>query len=170
MLLVQGLAYRAQYQFNSIHVIPVNLYGPGDNFDLAASHVIPALIRKCLEAVASNQPEIEVWGSGTASREFLYVDDCAEGLLLATEHYEGAEPVNLGSCSEVAIKDLVQLIARLTGFTGTVKWDHSKPDGQPRRCVDTSRAAAFGFRPTTSLEDGLARTIEWYRRALVAQG
>jgi GDP-L-fucose synthase len=170
MLLVQGLAYRTQYAFNSIHLLPVNLYGPGDNFDLAASHVIPALIRKCLEAVAANRPEIEVWGSGKASREFLYVDDCAEGLLLAAETYDGAEPVNLGSCSEVAIKDLVHLIARLTGFAGTVKWDHSKPDGQPRRCVDTSRATAFGFRPTTSLEDGLARTIAWYRRALLAQG
>ena len=164
MLLVQSQAYRQQYGFDSIFLLPVNLYGPGDNFDPRSSHVIPALIKKCVDAVASRSPEIVVWGTGTATREFLYVEDCAEAIVLAAERYEGAEPVNVGAGQEISIKDLVGLIAGLTGFTGRIVWDASKPDGQPRRMLDTSRAAtSFGFVAKTSFEEGLRRTIEWYR-------
>jgi GDP-L-fucose synthase len=164
MLLVQSQAYREQYGFNSIFLLPVNLYGPGDNFDPRTSHVIPALIKKCVDAVESGAPEVVVWGSGSATREFLYAEDAAEGILLAAERYDGAEPVNLGAGQEIAIRDLVGLIARLTGFTGRIVWDASKPDGQPRRMLDTSRAATlFGFVAKTSFEEGLRRTIAWYR-------
>jgi GDP-L-fucose synthase len=165
MLLVQAQAYRQQYGFNAIYLLPVNLYGPHDNFDPLSSHVIPALIRKCHEAVERGDPTIEVWGTGSASREFLYVDDCAEAIVLATEHYNGSEPVNLGTGKEITIKRLTELIAEMTGFKGRLAWDASKPDGQPRRCLDTSRAEAFfGFRAKTSFEDGLRSTVEWYRR------
>jgi GDP-L-fucose synthase len=164
MLLVQSQAYRQQYGFNSIFLLPVNLYGPGDNFDPRTSHVIPALIKKCVDAVESGAPEIPVWGTGSATREFLYVEDAAEGIVLAAEHYDGAEPVNLGAGREIAIRDLVDLIARLTGFTGRIVWDATKPDGQPRRMLETSRAATlFGFVAKTSFEEGLRRTIAWYR-------
>ena len=164
MLLVQGQAYRQQYGFNAIHLLPVNLYGPGDNFDPASSHVIPALVRKCLEARESSAPGILCWGDGTATREFLYVEDCAEAILLATECYDEAEPVNIGAGFEISIRDLTTLVAELCEFKGRIAWDRSKPNGQPRRCLDTSRAAAlFGFRATTKLRDGLARTIEWYQ-------
>jgi GDP-L-fucose synthase len=163
MLLVQGQAYRQQYGFNSIFLLPVNLYGPHDNFDPGTSHVIPALIKKCVEARAAGAGELEVWGTGQASREFLYVEDAAEGVVLATERYDGADPVNLGIGREILIKDLVTLLARHTGFAGTVRWDASKPDGQPRRCLDVSRARElFGFEARTSLEDGLRRTVDWY--------
>jgi GDP-L-fucose synthase len=163
MLLAQGQAYRAQYGFDVIHLIPVNLYGPGDNFDPASSHVIPALIRKCVEAKASGADHIEVWGTGSASREFLYVDDAAEGIVLATERYDDADPVNLGTGREVTIRELVELIVRLAGFEGEVRWDASKPDGQPRRALDTSRARErFGFVARTPFEEGLQRTIDWY--------
>ena len=162
-LLVQGQAYRQQYGFNAIFLIPVNLYGPWDNFDPASSHVIPALIRKCVEAREANAPSIEVWGTGAASREFIYVDDAAEGIVLAVARYDGAEPVNLGTGGEITIRDLVTLIARLTGYRGEIAWDHSKPDGQPRRGLDTSRAEqAFGFRARTGFEAGLQETIRWY--------
>ena len=164
MLLVQGQAYREQYGFNVIHLIPVNLYGPGDNFDPASSHVIPALIKKCVDAREAGSPVIEVWGSGSASREFLYVDDAARGIVLAAEGYDGAEPVNLGTGREITIRELVDLIVGLTHFSGDVRWDASKPDGQPRRALDTTRARErFGFAATTRLEDGLQRTIEWYQ-------
>ncbi len=165
MLLVQGQAYRDQYGFNSIYLLPVNLYGPGDNFDPASSHVIPALIKKCCDAITAGQREIVVWGTGKATREFLYVEDAAEGIVLATERYEKPDPVNLGAGFEITISDLVHLIATLTGFTGTITWDTTKPDGQPRRSLDTSRAEQeFGFRATTPLEIGLRTTIEWYKR------
>jgi len=165
MLLVQAQAYRQQYGFNAIYLLPVNLYGPCDSFDPAKSHVIPALIKKCFEAIASGAPRVEVWGTGAASREFLYVEDCARALVLATERYDKPDPVNLGAGAEITIRDLVALIARLTGFKGEVVWDASKPDGQPRRCLDVSRAEReFGFRATTEFETGLRRTIEWYRR------
>ena len=164
MLLVQGQAYRAQYGFDVIHLIPVNLYGPGDNFDPTSSHVIPALIRKCVEAIAAGADHIEVWGTGSASREFLYVDDAAEGIVLGAERYDGADPVNLGVGREITIRELVTLIARLTGFEGEIRWDPGKPDGQPRRALDTSRARErFGFTAATGFEDGLRATIEWYR-------
>jgi GDP-L-fucose synthase len=164
MLLVQGQAYRQQYGFNAIHLLPVNLYGPGDNFDPATSHVIPALIKKCLDALDQGAPAITVWGSGRATREFLYADDAAEGLLLAGERYDGVEPVNLGAGFEISIKDLVELIARVAGFSGEIVWDASKPDGQPRRSLDTSRASRlFGFKAQTSFEEGLRRTTDWYR-------
>jgi GDP-L-fucose synthase len=163
MLLVQGQAYREQYGFNVIHLIPVNLYGPGDNFDPASSHVIPALIKKCVDAREEGAPFIEVWGSGSASREFLYVDDAAEGIVLAAERYDGAEPVNLGTGREITIRELVGLIVGLTQFTGEVRWDASKPDGQPRRVLDTSRAKErFGFVAHTEFMDGLRETIHWY--------
>ena len=163
MLLVQGQAYRDQYDFDVIHLIPVNLYGPGDNFDPASSHVIPALIKKAVDAREAGADHIEVWGTGSASREFLYVDDAAEAIVLAAERYDGAEPVNLGVGQEITIRDLVGLIVRLTGFEGEIRWDATKPDGQPRRALDTSRARErFGFVATTSFEDGLRRTIEWY--------
>jgi GDP-L-fucose synthase len=164
MLLVQSQAYRAQYGFNAIYLLPVNLYGPRDSFDPQSSHVIPALIRKFLEAVERGEPVVEVWGTGRATREFLYVDDAAEGIVSAAERYDGAEPVNLGAGFEISIKDLAELIARLTGFTGRLIWNANQPDGQPRRCLDTGRAAAFfGFRATTPFEEGLRSTIDWYR-------
>jgi GDP-L-fucose synthase len=163
MLLVQSQAYRQQYGFNSVFLMPVNLYGPRDNFDPSSSHVIPALIRKCLEAQEQGSDEIVVWGDGTPTREFLYVEDAAEGIILAAERYNESEPVNLGSSSEISIRDLVELIASLTGFDGRVTWDESKPNGQPRRCLDTSRArTAFGFHAQTSFAVGLDRTIQWY--------
>ncbi len=166
MLLVQGQAYRQQYDFNVIHLIPVNLYGPGDNFDPASSHVIPALIKKCADARAANADHIDVWGTGSASREFLYVDDAAEGIVLAAERYDGGDPVNLGVGREITIRDLVELIARLTGFEGEICWDASKPDGQPRRALDISRARQeFGFEASTSFDDGLRQTIDWYLSA-----
>jgi GDP-L-fucose synthase len=165
MLLVQGQAYRQQYGLDVIHLLPVNLYGPHDNFDPASSHVIPALIKKCEEALAQGAGAIEVWGTGKASREFLYVEDAARGICMAAADYSGPEPVNLGAGFEITIKDLVELIARLVGFKGQIRWDPNKPDGQPRRCLDISRAERhFGFRATTSFEEGLRRTIEWYRR------
>jgi GDP-L-fucose synthase len=163
MLLVQGQAYREQYAFNVIHLIPVNLYGPGDNFDPRSSHVIPALIKKCLDARDRGDPFVEVWGTGSATREFLYVDDAAEGIALAAERYDGAEPVNLGTGTEISIRDLVELIMEISGYDGEVRWDSSKPDGQPRRALDTSRAHdLFGFEARTEFRDGLQRTIEWY--------
>lgn len=163
MLLVQGQAYRQQYGFNVIHLIPVNLYGPGDNFNPASSHVIPALIKKCVDARKAGERRIDVWGTGSASREFLYVDDAADGIVLGAERYDDADPVNLGVGREITIRDLAQLIAHLTRFEGEFRWDTSKPDGQPRRALDTSRARErFGFVATTGFEDGLRRTIEWY--------
>lgn len=165
MLLVQGQAYRAQYGFNVIHVLPANLYGPGDHFDLETSHVIPAVIRKCVEAVRSGSSHVEMWGSGQATREFLFVADGAEGIILATERYDRPEPANLGTGVEISIRDLVEKIAHLTGFRGEIRWDRSKPDGQPRRCLDTARAEKeFGFKARVSLEDGLRRTVDWYCR------
>jgi GDP-L-fucose synthase len=165
MLLVQGQAYRQQYGMDVIHLLPVNLYGPGDNFDPGSSHVIPALLKKCQDAIDDRRDFIEVWGTGKASREFLYVEDAARGIGLATEAYGGAEPVNLGAGFEITIRDLTGLIARLTGFTGEIRWDPTKPDGQPRRCLDTSRAERlFGFRARTPFEEGLERTIAWYRK------
>jgi GDP-L-fucose synthase len=165
MLLVQGQAYRQQYGFNVIHLIPVNLYGPGDNFDPASSHVIPALIKKCVDAREAHADHIEVWGTGSASREFLYVDDAAEGIVLGAERYDGADPVNLGVGREITIRELVELIVRLTRFEGEIHWDATKPDGQPRRALDTSRArTAFGFEAATDFEDGIRRTIDWYER------
>ena len=170
MLLVQSQAYRQQYGFNSIFLMPVNLYGPRDNFHPDSSHVIPALIRKCLEAKAENAPSIEVWGDGSPTREFLYVEDAAEGILLATEKYNGSEPVNLGSGMEISIKDLVTLIAKLTGFNGELIWDASKPNGQPRRRLDVSRAESeFGFKARVGFEEGLRRTIEWYESKMKAK-
>jgi len=164
MLLVQGQAYRQQYGMNVIHLLPVNLYGPRDNFDPASSHVIPALIKKFQDALDAGATEVEVWGTGKASREFLYVEDAARGIVMAAESYDGSEPVNLGAGFEILIRDLVSLIARLMGFEGEIRWDASKPDGQPRRCLETSRAERmFGFRAATGFEDGLKRTIEWYR-------
>lgn len=163
MMLVQSQSYRAQYGFNSIFLLPANLYGVGDHFNLETSHVIPALIRKCVEARRARAPFIEAWGSGEVSREFLYVEDCAEGILLAARDYNESAPVNLGTGHEIMIRDLVQMIARLTGFEGEIKWQKSKPDGQPRRWLDVTRAfEKFGFRAQTSLEEGLRRTIEWY--------
>ncbi len=163
MLLVQAQAYRQQYGFNAIYLLPVNLYGPGDNFDPASSHVIPALIKKCVDAQERGDDQVAVWGTGWATREFLYVEDAAEGILLAAERYDGPEPVNLGSGLEISIRELVPLIARLTGFEGEIVWDTSKPDGQPRRCLDTSRARqAFGFQAQVDFEEGLRRTVDWY--------
>lgn len=170
MLLVQAQAYRQQYGFNAIFLLPVNLYGPRDNFDLESSHVIPALIRKCIEAQESGQETVEVWGDGSPTREFLYVEDAAEGILLAAERYNGADPVNLGSGFEISIRDLAELIRRLTGFEGKLVWDTSKPNGQPRRALDISRAERyFGFRAKTDFEEGLRRTIEWYRQNRLAK-
>jgi GDP-L-fucose synthase len=164
MLLVQAQAYRQQYGFSAIYLLPVNLYGPRDNFDLESSHVIPALIKKCINAITNNDSQITVWGTGKATREFLYVEDAAEGILLATERYNKPDPVNLGAGFEISIKDLVELIARLTGFKGKIIWDTSKPDGQPRRMLDTTRAfKEFGFKAKTPFEVGLRKTIEWYR-------
>ena len=165
MLMVQSQAYRRQYGFNSIFLLPVNLYGPGDNFNPNTSHVIPALIKKCFDAMDAGDGHIAVWGTGRATREFLYVEDAAEGILLATEFYNKSEPVNLGCDTEISIRDLVGLIVKLTGFTGEIRWDHSKPDGQPRRRVSAERAKSeFGFECTTRLEDGLNKTIELYRQ------
>ncbi len=163
MLLVQSQAYRQQYGFNSIFLLPVNLYGPRDNFDLRSSHVIPALIRKCLEAKAAGLESVEVWGDGSPTREFLYVEDAAEGILLAAERYNGSDPVNLGSGYEISIKDLAEMIQRLTGYEGKLIWDKTKPNGQPRRGLDVTRAESyFGFRAKTSFEEGLRKTIDWY--------
>jgi GDP-L-fucose synthase len=163
-LLVMLQAYREQYGLNGVYLMPVNLYGPGDNFDPATSHVIPALIRKCEEARLAGAHQVSCWGTGSASREFLYVDDCADAIVSATTRYDGQDPVNLGASSEIAIRDLTELIARLTGFEGELAWDPSKPDGQPRRCLDTTRARElFGFEASTSLEDGLRATIAWWR-------
>lgn len=165
MMLVQSQAYRQQYSFNSIFLIPVNLYGPRDNFDLETSHVIPALIRKCLESQERGEREVVVWGDGTPTREFLFAGDAAEGILLAAEHYNSSEPVNLGSGFEISIKELAELIARLTGFEGGLVWDTTKPNGQPRRALDVSRAEElFGFQARMMLEEGLCLTIEWYRQ------
>lgn len=163
MLLVQGEAYRHQYGFESIYLLPTNLYGPGDNFDLETSHVIPALIRKCLEAKARGDKQMVAWGTGSPTREFLYVDDAAEGILLAAERYNRPDPINLGSGMEISIKALTETIAELTGFRGEIIWDSSKPDGQPRRALDTSRAEnEFGFKASTNFREGLKRTVEWY--------
>lgn len=169
MLLVQAQAYRSQYGFNAIYLLPVNLYGPRDNFDPGSSHVIPAMIRKILEAQEAGSREVVLWGDGTPTREFLYVEDAAEGILLAAEHYNGAEPVNLGSGNEISIRDLAGLIGQLCGFKGSFRWDTSKPNGQPRRALDVSRAERyFGFRAQTGFEEGLRRTIDWYRQTRLA--
>ena len=161
---MQAQAYRDQYGFNAIYLLPENLYGPGDNFDPKSSHVIPALIKKFVEAQTSGAKTVSVWGSGTATREFLYVTDAAAGIVLATEHYDGREPVNLGSGKEISIRDLSQLIAAEIGFAGEIVWDTSKPDGQPRRALDTTRATErFGFRAQVEFRDGLRQTIAWYR-------
>jgi GDP-L-fucose synthase len=163
MMLVQGQAYRQEYGFNAIYLLPVNLYGPGDNFNPETSHVIPALIRKCVEAREAGADEVVVWGDGSPTREFLYVDDAAEAVLLAAERYDGSEPVNIGAGSEISIRDLARLIAEETGFKGRFAWDTSKPNGQPRRCLDVSRAEAlFGFRARMPFREGLRRAVEWY--------
>jgi len=165
MLLVQAQAYREQYGFNAVYLLPVNLYGPRDNFDLETSHVIPALIRKCLEAKERSDPQVVLWGDGSPTREFLYVEDAARGILLAAERFNGDEPVNLGSGMEISIKELANLIRRLTGYEGEFVWDTSKPNGQPRRALDVSRAENFfGFRAQVPFEEGLHRTIEWYKQ------
>ena len=167
VLLVQCQAYREQYGMNAVFLLPVNLYGPGDNFDPESSHVIPALIRKCVEAVEEGRDEIVCWGDGSATREFLYVEDCAEGILAAVERYDKPEPVNLGSGREISVRDLVQKIATLTGFHGRIVWDTSKPNGQPRRCLDVTRASQeFGFRARTDFDQGLRRTIDYYLTSL----
>jgi GDP-L-fucose synthase len=164
MLLVQSQAYRAEYGFNSIFLLPVNLYGPGDNFSPASSHVIPALIKKCVDAIDSGADHIDCWGTGIASREFIYAADAAEGIILATEHYNSSEPVNIGAGFEITIKDLIEKIVALTGYTGQIRWDSSKPDGQPRRQLDVSKAKKyFGFEAKTSFDNGLKATIDWYR-------
>jgi GDP-L-fucose synthase len=164
MMLVQAQAYRAQYGFNAIYLLPVNLYGPRDNFDLETSHVIPALIRKCVEAKETGCRELLLWGDGSPTREFLYVEDAAEGLLLATERYDGDEPVNLGTGEEIAIRELAQLIAAEVGFTGEIVWDRTKPNGQPRRCLDVSRAKQwFGFRAAHHLREGISKTVAWFQ-------
>jgi GDP-L-fucose synthase len=163
MLLVQSQAYRQQYGFNSIYLLPVNLYGPGDNFNPCSSHVMPALIKKCVDAVDTKADNIEVWGTGKATREFLYVEDCARGIVMAAEKYNKGEPVNIGSGYEISIKDLIQLIVKLTGFNGEIVWDASKPDGQLKRRLDVTRAEKeFGFKAKTTFEEGLKKTIEWY--------
>jgi GDP-L-fucose synthase len=165
MLLVQSQAYRQQYGFNSIYLLPVNLYGPGDNFSWDSSHVVPALIRKCVEAEALGTKQITVWGTGRATREFLYVDDAARGIILAAEKYNSSQPVNLGAGFEISIKELVSLIVKLTKFKGEIIWDTTKPDGQPRRCLDTTRARKeFGFEAKVTFEIGLKRTIRWYKQ------
>ncbi len=170
MLLVQAQAYRQQYGYNAIFLLPVNLYGPRDNFDLNSSHVIPAMIRKMIEAQQAGQKEVVLWGDGSPTREFIYAEDAAEGIVLATERYNGPDAVNIGSGHEIAIRDLAELIARLTGFDGKLVWDTTKPNGQPRRGLDTTRAEQyFGFKARTSFEEGLRRTIDWYRKAHTAQ-
>ncbi len=164
MMLVQAQAYRQQYGFNAVFILPVNLYGPGDNFDPRSSHVIPALIKKCVDAVESGEDEIVVWGTGAATREFFYVEDAAEAIVAAMERYDKSDPVNIGAGFEISIRDLVELIVELTGFQGRVVWDTTKPDGQPRRMLDTTRAAEeFGFRAGTDFREGLRKTIDWYR-------
>ncbi len=164
MLLVQSQSYREEYGFNSIFLLPVNLYGPGDNFNPSSSHVIPAIIKKCDDAINSGQDHIDCWGTGSASREFIYAADAAEGILLATEHYNGPEAVNIGAGFEITIKDLIEKIMKLTGFGGEIRWDRSQPDGQPRRCLDTSRAKReFGFEAKMDFDEGLKATIQWYR-------
>jgi GDP-L-fucose synthase len=177
MLIVQSQAYRKQYGFNSINLLQINLYGPRDNFDPQTSHVIPALIKKCFDAQTKGLspqgtvPEITVWGTGKPTREFLYVEDAAEGILLAAERYNKSDPVNLGAGFEISIKDLVELIAKLTGFKGKIIWDRTKPDGQPRRTLDVSKAEKeFGFRAKVTLEEGLKKTIEWYRNEILFKG
>jgi GDP-L-fucose synthase len=166
MLLVQAQAYRQQYGFNAVYLLPVNPYGPRDSFDPARSHVIPALIKKCVDAIENGARKIEVWGTGSASREFLYVSDCARAILLATQQYNKADPVNIGSGREITIRKLTSLIADLTGFKGEISWDSSKPDGQPRRCLDVARAKSeFGFHAKTEFVQGLRTTIDWYRQA-----
>lgn len=167
MLLVQLQAYRQEYGFDGIYLLPVNLYGPRDNFDLATSHVIPAMIRKFLEAKAAGAPEVVLWGDGSPTREFLYVDDAAEGIAAAAEAYDGAEPVNLGSGEEIAVRDLARVVAGATGYTGGIRWDATQPNGQPRRRLDVSRARSlFGWRAKTTLAEGLGRTVDWYRATL----
>ncbi len=167
MLLVQSQAYRAEYGFNSIFLLPVNLYGPKDNFDPASSHVIPALIKKCVDAIEAGDDHIDCWGTGAASREFIYAADAAEAILLATEYYNGSEPVNIGAGFEITIKELAEKIVELTGFKGQIRWDHSKPDGQPRRRLDVSRAKEyFDFEAKTPFDEGLKATIDWYRKSL----
>ncbi len=164
MLMVQGQAYRQEYGFNAIHLLPVNLYGPHDNFDAKSSHVIPALIRKCVEAVETGAPDVVCWGTGNATREFLFVEDCADAIVTATERYDDPEPVNIGAGFEIGIRELVELVAALTGFTGKLTFDRTKPDGQPRRMLDVTRAERrFGFKATTDFRSGLRRTIDWFR-------
>ena len=167
MLLVQLQAYRQQYQFPGIYLLPVNLYGPRDNFNPTSSHVIPALIRKMYIAALSKSPSITLWGTGKAYREFLYVKDCVRGITLATEHYDSAEPVNLGTGSTISISDLADIIAKAVGYEGAIEWDSSKPDGQPLRQLDTQKAKSFGFEATTSLEEGISKTVEWYKSSLI---
>jgi GDP-L-fucose synthase len=168
-LLVGAQGYRQQYALNTVYLLPVNLYGPRDNFDLQSSHVIPALIRKMVEANEAGEREVVLWGDGSPTREFLFVDDCAEGIWLAAKEYDGPEPVNLGTGEEISIRELAELVADLTGYDGEIRWDTSKPNGQPRRKLDTSRAEElFGFRARTSLREGLERTIEWYRAKALA--
>jgi GDP-L-fucose synthase len=170
-LLVGAQAYREQYELDAVYLMPVNLYGPRDNFNLETSHVIPALIRKMVEAGRSGEREVVLWGDGSPTREFLYVDDCAEAILLAAERYDGPDPVNIGTGSEISIRELAELIAELTGYDGELVWDKSKPNGQPRRRLDTSRAERlFGFRARTSLREGLERTVAWYRESVRATG
>ncbi len=170
MLLVQAQAYRRQYGFNAIYLLPVNLYGPRDNFDPQSSHVIPAIIKKICDAKRSGEDQITLWGTGNATREFLFVRDAAEGILLATDEYNKADPVNLGSGREISIRDLAEVIVDMIGYEGEIRWDHSRPDGQPRRCLDTSRALSeFGFKARTRLEDGLRRTIDWYLRGAASK-
>ena len=167
MLLVQSQAYKQQYGFNSTNLMLVNLYGPGDNFNPKSSHVIPALIKKCVDAVNNNKASIVVWGDGSPTREFLYVEDAAEGIIKATEHYNDVAPINLGSGKEITIKELVEKITKITGFTGKIEWDVSKPNGQPRRCLDTTKAEkAFNFKAKTSFDEGLKKTIEWYKESI----
>jgi len=164
MMLVQSQAYREQYGFNSIYLLPVNLYGPRDNFDPNSSHVIPAIIKKCVDATRENKKSIIAWGTGTATREFLYVDDCAEAIILAAEKYDKSDPVNVGAGFEISMKELTELIVELTGFKGDIEWDSSKPDGQPRRCLDTALAEReFGFKAKMDFREGLLKTIEWYK-------
>ena len=166
MLLVQGQAYRQQYDFNSCCLFPVNLYGPRDNFDPESSHVIPALIKKCIDAIANNESRITVWGTGDPSREFLYVEDAAEAIILATERYDKSDPINIGAGFEITVKDLIELITKLTDYRGEIVWDTSKPDGQPRRMLDTSKAEGeFGFKAKTSFKEGLVKTINWYAQS-----
>jgi GDP-L-fucose synthase len=165
MMLVQSQAYRQQYGFNSIFLLPVNLYGPGDNFDPRSSHVIPALIKKCFDALDNNSDTLEVWGTGQATREFFYVEDAAEAIYLATSSYNKSDPVNIGTGSEISIKELIKLIAELTGFSGKIDWDRSKPDGQPKRMLETSKALKeFGFTARTDIRAGLIKTIDWYKK------